>query len=135
MFLSCSANGQVSMAELRVFQWGLLVKSGFFLIKWKMSSEQVHRATGEAELQFCRLRSLLRNLLQPNCRGMGQILMGKTLSRAADTNWRVMPRQQSFACLVPEGPGRLWRSRLWGAENVICETGGLEAWLFVVRTV
>lgn len=54
---------------------------------------------------------------------------------AADTNWQVMPRQQSFACLVPEGPRRLSRSRLWGAENVICEKGGLEAWLFVVRTV
>lgn len=80
MFLSCSANGQVSMAELRVFQWGLLVKSAFFLIKWKMSSEQVHRAIGEAELQFCRLRSLPRNLLQPNCSGTGQNSDRKTLS-------------------------------------------------------
>lgn len=60
------------MVKLRVFQWGLLVKSAFIFIKWKMSSEQAHRVTGEAALQFGQLRSLPCNLLQSNCSATGQ---------------------------------------------------------------
>lgn len=133
MFSSCSANGQVSMAGLRVFRWGLLVKSAFFFIKWKMSCEQVHRATGEAVLQFGRLRSLPCCLLQSDCSGTGQISDRKRQSGICRVPIHVLPGQQNLMGLVPGGLGRLLGSWLWRAEGVICETGRVEAWLFTVK--
>lgn len=77
MFPSCSAKEQVSIAELRAFRWGLLVKSVFFVIKWKMSSEQVHRAAGEAVLQLGQLRSLPAISSGLIAAGQGKTLIGR----------------------------------------------------------
>lgn len=46
-----------------------------------------------------------------------------------------MPGQQNLMCLVPGDPGRLAGSWIWGAEDVICEMGRVEAWLFAVKKV
>lgn len=77
MFPSCSAKEQVSIAALRVFQLGLLVKSVLFLIKWEMSSEWLHRAAGEAVLQLGQLRSSPAISSGLIAVGQGETLIGR----------------------------------------------------------
>lgn len=109
MFPSCSAKEQVSIAELRAFRWGLLVESVFFVIKWKMSSEQVHRAAGEAVLQLGQLRSLPAISSGLIAVGQGKTLIGRdsVIGFVRIQTGSYCPGSETLTCLASRGPSRL----------------------------